>query len=109
MIRVSFKHDDTGCPTAFKCEGHAGSAAKGKDIICASVSVLTINAVNSVETLTNDAFDLDTDEGRGYMYFSFKEQPSDEAKLLMRSLELGIKGIIDDNGNRFITLVEWEV
>ena len=109
MIRVSFRYDDTGCPVAFRCIGHAGSAAKGRDIICASVSVLTINTVNSIETLAGDEYLLNTDEKRGYMDFSFKEQPSDEAKLLMRSLELGIKGIIDDNGNRFITLVEWEV
>ena len=109
MIRVSFKYDDSGCPTAFRMIGHAGYAAKGKDIICASVSVLAINTVNSIEQLAGDEFIIDTDEKRGYMDFSFKEQPSDEARLLMRSLELGIKGIIEDNGKRFITLVEWEV
>ena len=109
MIRISFRYDNTGCPTAFRCSGHAGYAAKGRDIICASVSVLTINTVNSIEQFTDDVFDLETDEKSGYMSFSLKEQPSGEAKLLMRSLELGIKGIIDDNGNRFITLVEWEV
>ena len=109
MIRISFRYDNTGCPTAFRCSGHAGYAARGRDIICASVSVLTINTVNSIEQFTDDVFDLETDEKSGYMSFSLKEQPSDEAKLLMRSLELGIRGIIDDNGNRFITLVEWEV
>ncbi len=109
MIRVSFRYDDSGCPIAFRMSGHAGYGAKGKDIICASVSVLAINTVNSIEKLAGDGYNIETDEKRGYMNFSFKEQPSDEARLLMRSLELGIKGIIEDNGKRFITLVEWEV
>ena len=109
MIRISFKYDDTGCPTAFRCTGHAGYAAKGRDIICASVSVLTINTVNSIEQFTDDEFDLETDEKRGYMMFSFKNEPSEDGRLLLKSLELGIKGIIEDNGKRFINLVEWEV
>ena len=109
MIRISFRYDESGCPTAFMCDGHAGFARSGRDVVCAAVSVLTINTVNSVESFTDDAFELETNEKRGYMKFSFKNEPSDEGRLLLKSLELGIKGIIEDNGNRFINLVEWEV
>ena len=36
----------------FLCEGHAGYAQEGYDIICSAVSVLTVNAVNSIEQFT---------------------------------------------------------
>ena len=109
MIRVSFRYDSTGCRTAFRFEGHAGYAREGKDIVCAAASVLALNTVNSVESFTKDAFDIETDEKPGYMMFSFKNEPSEGGRLLLKSLELGIKGIIEDNGKRFINLVEWEV
>ena len=110
MIRISFKYDADGVPIAFRMDGHAGFARKGKDIVCAAVSVLAINTVNSVEALTDDRFTLDTDEERGFMQFSFNTVPSGGSKILMKSLEIGIKGIVEDsNNNRFINLVEWEV
>ena len=109
MIRVSFRYDKDHDPVAFRCEGHAGFDKNGRDIICSAVSILTINTVNSVESFTEDEFTLETDDTRGYMYFSFKAKPSDDSRLLLRSLELGIKGIVEEYGNRFIKLVEWEV
>ena len=109
MIRISFKYDADGVPIAFRMDGHAGFARKGKDIVCAAVSVLAINTVNSVECFTDDEFTLDTDDERGYMCFSFDKEPSGEARLLLKSFELGIRGIVEEYGNRFIKLVEWEV
>ena len=38
----------------FLCEGHAGYAEEGYDIICSAVSALTVNTINSIETLTED-------------------------------------------------------
>ncbi|MBR4724586.1 MAG: ribosomal-processing cysteine protease Prp [Lachnospiraceae bacterium] len=109
MIRVSFRYDDNNDPIAFRCEGHAGYDRSGRDIVCSAVSILTINTVNSVESFTEDRFTLETDEKRGYMYFSLNDEPSDDSRLLLKSLELGIKGIVEEYGNRFIKLVEWEV
>ena len=110
MIRISFKYNGNNDPIAFKCSGHAGYAAKGKDIVCAAVSVLTLNTVNSIEEFTDDDFLLDYNEDNGFMFFRFNDDtvPSEEALLLLKSLELGIKGIAGENKG-FIKLTEWEV
>ena len=47
--------------------GHAGYAEEGQDIICAAVSALIVNTVNSVETLTEDL--IISEAGDGYVYF----------------------------------------
>ncbi len=43
-------------------QGHAGYAARGSDIVCAAVSVLAQNTVNSIEHFTQDSFTADVDE-----------------------------------------------
>ena len=41
-----------------ECNGHAGYAEYGEDIVCAAVSVLTINTINSIEQLTKDKIEM---------------------------------------------------
>ncbi|MBX6352892.1 MAG: ribosomal-processing cysteine protease Prp [Thermoflavifilum sp.] len=50
MIRVHVSQRE-GRITAFTVCGHAGYAHHGEDIVCAAVSALTLNAVNSCERL----------------------------------------------------------
>ena len=49
--------------TEFTSKGHAGYAEEGQDIICAAVSVLVINTVNSLETLTHDQISVKEKDG----------------------------------------------
>ncbi|MCR5684303.1 MAG: ribosomal-processing cysteine protease Prp [Lachnospiraceae bacterium] len=110
MIRVCFKYDADNTPVAFKCEGHAGFARKGKDIVCAALSILTINTVNSIESLTDDAFILDQNPENGYMYFRFGDDvvPGRDSLLLLKSFELGVRQLSAEN-KAFISITEWEV
>ncbi len=108
MIRISFKYDSEGSPIGIRCKGHAGFAQFGKDIVCAAVSALVINTVNSIDEFTNDDFKGESNEKDGYILFVLTEPCSSESKLLMKSLELGIKDIYNDN-KKFISLIDWEV
>ncbi len=108
MIRISFKYDPDNNPTGVWCLGHAGAAAHGKDIVCAAVSALVINTCNSIEALTEDNFSGESNEQKGYLLFELAEPCSEESKLLMRSLELGIRDIQKDN-RRYISFIDWEV
>lgn len=108
MIRISFKYDSEGCPIGISCDGHAGFARKGHDIVCASVSALVINTINSVEEFTDDDFTGESNEKEAHILFVLSDSCSNEAKLLMKSLELGIRSIYEDN-SRFISLIDWEV
>ncbi len=56
MITVIVYQRSDGEYIGFETSGHAGYADEGYDIICAAVSALTVNAVNSVETFTEDEF-----------------------------------------------------
>ena len=107
MIKVSFKYDHNNDPVGFICTGHAGFAAFGKDIVCAAVSALVINCVNSVSHLTSSKFELDSDEKKGYIRCILENDPSEDAKLLFKSLELGINAIINDEGSKYVKLVDW--
>ena len=95
----------------FNCIGHAGYGEEGTDIVCAGVSALVINAINSIENLTDTEFSLVTDEesGSGLIDVTFSEELSAEAKLLMDSMILGLQGIQKDYGEEFLTLEFKEV
>ncbi len=88
----------------FLCSGHAGSSEYGKDIVCASISVLVINTINSIESFTSTAFICDADEESGEIELHFTDDLSQDASLLMDSMILGLKGIQDNYGNEFIIL-----
>ena len=47
MITVEIRKSN-GEYVGFSSKGHAGYADEGYDIICAAVSVLTVNTINSI-------------------------------------------------------------
>ena len=46
----------------FKAVGHAGYGEAGEDIVCAAISVLTINTINAIDAYTNKVFSSVTSE-----------------------------------------------
>lgn len=108
MISISFKRDTAGEPVGIRCSGHAGYARAGKDIVCASVSILVQNTLNSIEAFTDDGFDLDVNESKGYICFSFKQDPSKEGKLFLKSLELGLTEL-EKQYKKYLQIFDWEV
>ena len=89
----------------FSSKGHAGYAEEGYDIICAAVSVLTVNTINSIEKFTDDAFKAEAADGM--VRWKFTEIPlSKEANLLMDSLVLGLKDIQENYGKKYIKIIE---
>ena len=93
----------------FESCGHAGYAQEGEDIICSAVSALVINAVNSIEKFTDDAYELAQAEDGGYLRLTFSGMPGERGTLLMDSLVLGIESIQADYGDEYITLTSEEV
>ena len=114
MIRVTFylREDQL---TGFEVKGHAGYAEEGYDIICSAVSALSVNAVNSLEALTEDALSVRESEDGGYlscMVASPEEgedasgQPSEAALLLLESLRIGLLSIEETYGDDFLKIRE---
>jgi len=93
MITAIVQKDHNGVYRGFSISGHAMYDDYGKDIVCASVSILSVNTVNSIESLTDCKFQVEEHDG---ISFRFTTEPDEKGKLLMDSFVLGLKGI---NGN----------
>ncbi|MCR5295459.1 MAG: ribosomal-processing cysteine protease Prp [Lachnospiraceae bacterium] len=99
MIRATF-FKKGGRYTGFKARGHAGYGEEGTDIICAAVSVLTINTANSLELLADEK--LAEQETDGFVSFRFENGISEKGMLLMDSLHLGLRDIAEGEGKGYI-------
>ena len=104
MIAITVYQDSDGNKIGFSSKGHAGFAESGYDIICAGVSALVINFINSADALCGADYSLNTDEETGMIDFRLKEPATEGVALLMESMILGLKGIQKDYGNEYIIL-----
>ncbi len=105
MITAEIIKREQGDYVGFSSKGHAGYAEAGYDIICAAVSVLTVNTINSIEQFTEDAFLLEAKDGM--VRWKFTELPlSKEANLLMDSLVLGLEQIQENYGKKYLKITK---
>ena len=105
MITATVVKDSSGY-VEFSCKGHAGFAAKGKDIVCSAISALTINTANSIMTLTDTP--IDVNENDGFLSWRFEKAPEEKATLLMDSLIIGLKSV-EEEYKGYLTLRVEEV
>jgi len=106
MITVKvFKRSDDF--KGFQVSGHAEYADSGYDIICAAVSVLTVNTANSIEALTGDR--IEDYEEDGFMSCRFPEGLSEGGRLLMNSMILGLQQIEANYDEPYVKVVFSEV
>lgn len=87
MIAVSVRLD------GITIDGHAGYAEAGKDIVCAGVTALTENMIDSIESLTKDEIQYEISPGRVDIHY---KNLSEYGKLLVDSFFLGICDIEQD-------------
>jgi len=109
MTNITIRKNSDGDYVGFELNGHAGSGDYGKDIVCASISVLSINTVNSLEELTGDDIVCNADPNEGIIRLDFNGPISNDAELLMKSFELGITSIYKQYGNEFLNIKFEEV
>ena len=93
----------------FECVGHAGFARFGQDIVCAGISILVQNTINSIQAYTEEGFTCEADEKSGDIRFHFEDVPEHDAALLIDSMILGLQGIQSSYGKKFLRLQFKEV
>ncbi len=94
MIAVNYRLYPDVKESEFRIRGHALTAPKGEDIVCAAVSALGINTVNSLDKLLNLALEVEMEDG--HLYCRILEVPQSskaQAFILLQSLILGLKAI----------------
>ncbi|MDD3220589.1 MAG: ribosomal-processing cysteine protease Prp [Lachnospiraceae bacterium] len=92
---------------SFESKGHAEYDDPGYDIVCAAISILTINTLNSIEKFTDD--DFQGEQGDGYLRWDFIDSLSDKAKVLMDALIFGLETIQNNYGNEYMNIIIEEV
>ena len=108
MIKTTFYKNSSDKYVGFSVKGHAGYADYGNDIVCAGVSTLTINTINSIEAFTDNVYKTDIDD-KGQIKFKFEKEADEKGQLLIRSLELGLTGIMKDYGKKYVEVHYKEV
>ena len=109
MTKITIFRNRDQVFTGFDCLGHAGYAEEGEDIVCAGISALVINTINSLGMYTKEKFSTDSDEETGTIQLKFQSPAGHDADLLMKSLVLGLQGIQNTYGNDYIILTFKEV
>ncbi|MCL2052768.1 MAG: ribosomal-processing cysteine protease Prp [Lachnospiraceae bacterium] len=109
MTKITIKKTETGDYAGFTCEGHAGYADKGEDIICAAISILTINLENSLALLVKEPMEIVQDEESGLISVIFSQTPGEKSRLLIESYILGISEIFNKYGKKYVQLEFEEV
>lgn len=106
MVEITVFHKDDHY-VGVCSKGHAEYAEAGSDIVCAAISVLLVNTLNSIESFTDDAFEGEQKDG--YLEFHLEEPVGESADLLMKSMVLGLCDIQKNYGETFIKIVTKEV
>ena len=92
MTNIVF-YRKSGKIIGFQSKGHAGYGMRGTDVVCASVSALIINTINSIEQLTQDRYDSNVNDRRATIDFRVDGEASAQTDILFNSLELGLNEI----------------
>ena len=107
MIKILIsRHNNEYCN--IKAYDHAEYDDFGKDIVCAAVSALVINTANSIEKFTDDLIISQIHED-GTTEILLKEHPSKDTVLLINSFILGLEGIQNQYGSKYLSVNYKEV
>ena len=110
MTTIVIRKSSTGEYRNFVCTGHAGYDFSQRDVVCAGISVLVINTINSLDEIAKEKIEVVTNEEEGLIYCVFKNDTlNDKAKVLMDALVLGIKEISKEYGKKYLKLKFEEV
>lgn len=80
------------CDHEITATGHANYAEYGKDIVCASVSMLLQNLIKSIHDLTDDKIEYDLKAGQAFIRY---RDLSEKSKTLIDSFFIGICSVTD--------------
>ena len=100
----------------FVCMGHAGYAKKHffwhePDILCASISVLVMNTLNSMEEFTGELNNMEivTNEETGFIKCDFKHSINEKSVLLLDAMLFGLKQLSKEYGTEYLQVKFEEV
>lgn len=104
MINVKIYENQNHKIVGFQCKGHAGYANAGSDIVCAAVSVLVINTINSIEQFLDESVLYEANEKTGCIEYRIHGIPGEKTELLLNSLVLGLREIEKNYSKKYLQI-----
>jgi len=90
MIKVRFNIDQEGEIVGFDVRSH------GDKLVCAAISALAINAINSIEWLADTEVSYEYENER-FINFRLTDKPDTSATLLLESLRMGVRSVAEEH------------
>ena len=91
MVEISVFFDREERISGFQVTGHSGTAARGKDIICAGVSSLAQTALLGVGEYLHREVDYSVASGK--LWMRLKGAPDDLTEAILQTMLLGLSEI----------------
>lgn len=95
MTTATFYRNGDGQVIRFFIAGHAGFADHGEDIVCASISMLSLSIINGIEEVVGQKLNHSIDEINGTLLCSVPEGIEQNVmkmtQILMETLVLNMK------------------
>ena len=94
----------------FTCMGHAGYAKRNQpDILCAAISALVTNTINSLEELAGEQMNVVSNEETGFIRCDFESSLKEKSAFLLDSMVYGLKTLSNDYGTKYLQVKFEEV
>lgn len=97
MVHIRLFRDEDGDLTGFIADGHTGYAARGSDVVCAGVSVLTTVTVLGLQARLKLSPEVRVDHDQGYLECHLdRRMPAElwvRAQDLLETMVLGLHEI----------------
>ncbi len=109
MTTITIGKHNNGAYRQLICMGHAGFAKSGSDIVCASVSVLVINTINTLKELAGESFETIVNEEDGFIRCDFTNPLQERSVFLLDAMVFGLENIQKEYGRKYIQVKFEEV
>ncbi|MEW9053324.1 MAG: ribosomal-processing cysteine protease Prp [Neobacillus sp.] len=112
MITITINRTESGSIHSFVISGHAFFADRGKDIVCAGASAVSVGAINAVHALTGVTPEIE--QGDGFLRCVVPENLSvdinEKVQILLEGMIISLQTIEEEYGEHIkITFKKQEV
>lgn len=94
MIKIELQRNSNGMISALHVSGHSGTAAKGRDIVCAGISVLAQAAIVGISEHLHREVEYSIDSS-GDLELKLKGDPDDLTEAVLETVRLGFVGVAE--------------
>jgi uncharacterized protein len=100
MISITINRSESESIQSFKISGHAFFADRGKDIVCAGASAVSIGTINAVHALTGVTPEIEQGDGflRCVVPDKLPEDINEKVQLLLEGMVVSLRTIEEEYG-----------